>query len=114
MESRRRAADGVITRYVYIELARGAKFDSVRAAVESDPMFAGEQTLVSEVPSLVALEAEGHGVVLERRGTAAQGAHQSLLEGRFEAPVFAARVMLDAARHLPSLKSGAHDYSFWA
>jgi diaminopimelate dehydrogenase len=48
------------------------------------------------------------------RGTASSGAHQNLLlEGRFDVHTFAARVMLDAARRLPSLKAGAHPFSLW-
>jgi diaminopimelate dehydrogenase len=114
LTSEYRGSDGTLTRYVYVELASGARLGTVRAAIESDPMFAGERTLVFEVPSLAALEAEGHGLVLERLGTARHGSHQTLLlEGRFEVPAFAARVMLDAARHLPSLKPGAHPYSLW-
>lgn len=110
-----RGADGALARYVYVELSRGAKLDAVRTAIEADPLFAGERTLVFEVPSLAQLEAEGHGMVLERRGTAARGAHQTLLlEGRFDAATFAARVMLDAVRRLPALGQGAHVYSLWA
>jgi diaminopimelate dehydrogenase len=75
-------------------------------------LFAGEETLVFPVDSVLKLEQEGHGILLERRGTARSGAHQNLLlEGRFDVPTFAARVMLDAARRLPSLEADAHRYS---
>jgi diaminopimelate dehydrogenase len=50
-------------------------------------------------------------VLLERRGSGAQGAHPSLLfEGRFDPVMFAARAMLDAARRVPSLAPGGHRY----
>ena len=49
---------------------------------------------------------------IERRATATAGRHESLLpEARFDAPAFAARVMLDAARGLARLGPGAHHYA---
>jgi diaminopimelate dehydrogenase len=66
---------------------------------------------VFAVDNVAALEAEGQGVLLERRGSGAQGAHPSLLfEGRFDPVMFAARAMLDAARRIPSLAPGGHRY----
>lgn len=110
-----RDADGRLKRYVYVELLKGTELDSVRAALVGDVLFAGEETLVFPVESIAALEEEGHGILLERRGVARSGAHQNLLlEGRFDTRTFAARVMLDAARRLPSLLPGAHRYSLWA
>ena len=51
-------------------------------------------------------------VMLTRVDPARSGAHQNLLlEGRFDVATFAARVMLDAARWLPTLSAGAHRYS---
>jgi len=109
-----RDADGRLKRYVYVELLKGAKVETIGAALAADPLFAGEQTLVFPVESVAALEEEGRGILLERRGVARSGAHQNLLlEGRFDVRTFAARVMLDAARRLPNLKPGAHRYSLW-
>lgn len=83
----------------------------MQAAVAADPAFRGESTQVFPVESVAALEAEGHGVLLERRGTGAHRAHASLLlEGRFDPILLAARTMLDAARYAPRMKVGAHRY----
>jgi diaminopimelate dehydrogenase len=110
-----RDAEGRVTRYVYAQLAPGVDPARVRAALEADPLFAGERTLLFPVESIAALAEAGHGILLERRGTAASGAHQNiLLEARFDVPTFAARVMVDAARRLPALKPGAHRYSLWS
>ena len=99
-------------RYIYVELAPGARLDEVRAAIAADPVFAGEQTEVFAVDSIAGMEAYGHGVLLERRGTGGRGEHPALVfEGRFDPTLFAARVMLDAARRLPQLHRGAHRYS---
>jgi diaminopimelate dehydrogenase len=96
----------------YVALAKAVDLGQVRMLLQSDPLFAGEETLVFQVDSAASLEQEGHGVLLERRGAARGGAHQNLLlEGRFEVASFAARVMLDAARGLPALRPGAHRYS---
>jgi len=109
-----RDASGALRRYVYVELAKGAAIDPVREAFARDPLFAGEDTQVFPVDSVESLEHAARGVVLERLGTARGGAHQNLLlEARFEVATFAARVMLDAARRLASLRPGAHRYSLW-
>jgi diaminopimelate dehydrogenase len=107
-----RSASGAPQRYLYVELARGAQIDKVKTALASDPAFAGEETLVFPVESIAAIEDEGHGIVLTRRGSAKSGAHQSLLlEGRFAPVAFAARAMLEGAAQLPGLRPGAHRFA---
>lgn len=108
-----RGAGGVLQRYVYAVPEPGADVAALRAAVEADPLFAGEPTQFFAVDDLAEVEAEqGQGWVLERRSSEAAGTHASLLlEARFELAGFAARVMLDAARRLPTLRHGAHRYS---
>jgi diaminopimelate dehydrogenase len=107
-----RSADGKIQRYVYVELAPGADDERVAEAIRGEPLFLDEETLVFPVESVAALEEEGRGIVLERRGTAGRTAHQMLLlEARFDLPSLAAQVMLAAARALPNLAAGAHSLS---
>jgi len=107
-----RNADGKPQRYVYVEIGKGADLESIAAAIRGDPLFAGEETLVFAVDSIAALERQGHGLWMERRGVSGQSAHQSLLlEARFDTAIFAAQVMLDAARMLPRSKPGAHHYA---
>jgi len=109
-----RAADGRLQRYIYVQLDSGASVNRVEEVIRADPLYAGEETLVFPVEDLAALEASESGVVLERRSTeaAGPGPHQSLLlEARFDAAAFAARIMLDAVRRLPLLTPGAHSYS---
>lgn len=108
-----RGADGTLQHYVYLELKDGADIEQVRAAIIADPLFAEEQTQVFQVNSLAELEAEeGQGMVLERRSGTAAGVHASLLlEARFMLTAFAAQVMLDAARKIPTLPHGAHRYA---
>lgn len=102
-------AAGAMQRYVYVELEPGADLPRVTQAIEADPLFLDEETLVLPVDSLAALEDEGHGVVLERWGTSAAKPHQRfLLEGRFDFASITAEMMVAAARALPGLPAGAH------
>lgn len=104
-----RAADGKLQRYVYVELELGANVDRVAEAIRADPLFLGEDTQVFPVESLAALEQEGRGVVLDRRGPPGRlGHHHFLLEARFDESVLTAQVMLAAARSLPQLDPGAY------
>jgi diaminopimelate dehydrogenase len=106
-------SDNGASHYVYVELEHGAELAQVQAAIAADPLFAGEATQVFQVADLSEMEDDdGLGVVLDRRGHAAHGPHQSLLlEARFDPTAFSARVMLDAVRKLPGLHRGAHRYA---
>ena len=107
-----RAQGGRMQRYVYVELEPGTDAQAAAEAVQSDPLFLDEETLVIPVDSLAELEHEGHGVVLERLGLAAGDAHQRfLLEGRFDLHSVTAQIMAAAARALPLLSPGAHRLS---
>jgi diaminopimelate dehydrogenase len=107
-----RAADGKVQRYVYVELQRGVDPDRVAEAIRADPLFLGEYTQVFPVESLSALEQEGRGVVLDRRGDSSQLGHQHfVLEARGDDTVLTAQVMLAAARALSDLEPGAYSLS---
>jgi diaminopimelate dehydrogenase len=103
------AGSGKVQRYVYVQLAEGVDLERVTQVIQNDPLFMDEETFVLPVDSVATLEAEGHGVVLERLGTSAGKAHQRfLLEGRFDFVAVTAQVMIAAARALPTLAAGAH------
>lgn len=94
---------GGTRRYVYVQLARGADFERVRAQIEADPLYAGEPTQVLPVPDLAEIEQPAEGVLVERLGEGRAGPHDSLLlEARLDPTGFCARLMLDAARVMPS------------
>lgn len=106
-----RATNGRRQRYVYVELEEGADTDRVIEAIRADPLFLGDETLVFPVESIAALEQEGRGVLLERRGAPGRLGHQQfLLEARFDESLLTAHIMLAAARVLPQLKPGAHSF----
>lgn len=103
------AAHGDTQRYVYVEMEPGADFAQVTAAIQADPLFLHEETLVFPVDSVAAMEREGRGIVLERRSQpAGQGHQQLLLEARFDEATMTARLMVAAALALPTLAPGAH------
>ena len=109
LATERRAMDGALQRYVYVELEPSADADEVEAAIVNDPLFLDEQTLVFAVPSVAALEETDHGVMLERHAAPGETSHASfLLEARYDEAGLAARVMLAAARALPFLQAGAY------
>ncbi len=104
-----RSGEGKLQRYVYVELEEGADPARVEAAIRSDPLFLGEETLVFAVEDIGALEEEGRGVLLERRGSAAAPGHPMLLlEARFDRPTLAAAIMTAAARAIPFCKEGGY------
>ena len=86
-------------RYVYVEFEPGADRNTVADVIRSDPLFLDVETLVLPVQSVAALEEEGHGVIVQRRGTAGRTGHQLLLlEARFDRWALAAQMMIAATR----------------
>ena len=103
------AGNGKIQRYVYVELREGADFEQVSQAIQSDPLFLDEESLVFPVESVALLEDAGRGVVMERRGESGRTGHQFLmLEARFDITALTSEIMVAAARALPRLRPGAH------
>lgn len=103
-----KAGNGSIQRYVYVELEPGADAAEIELAIGEDPLYLGEQTFVFPVASIDGLDEAGRGIVLERHaGSAEDNPASFLLEARFDEAALAARMMLAAARALPTLKSGA-------
>jgi diaminopimelate dehydrogenase len=89
-------------------LEDGADRDWVIESIKTDPVFLGEETLVFPVESVAALEEQGKGIVLERRGASGRIGHQHLLlEARLDVIALTAQMMIAAARVLPMLGVGA-------
>jgi diaminopimelate dehydrogenase len=112
MATELRSAEGVKQNYLYIELEKGVEAQQVEKALRNDPLFAGEETLVFTVDSIASMEEEGHGVLLERRGSAGGAEHQLfLLEARFSEYALSAQVMLAAAKAI--IHRGKRAYSLF-
>lgn len=79
-------------------------------AILADPLFRQEETLVFPVDTIAALEEQGQGLMLKRRGRVGQIGHRHLLmEARGDVvAALTAEVMVSAARAIPTLQAGAH------
>jgi diaminopimelate dehydrogenase len=71
-----RSVEGNRQRYVYVEFAPDADPDRVSVAIRAEPLFLDEETLVFPVESVAALEEQGAGIVLQRRGSAGGAEHR--------------------------------------
>lgn len=99
LATEQRSADGARQNYLYLELEEGCDARQIEQIIRNDPLYAGEELLIFPVDSIASLEEEGHGVVMERRGSAGAADHQLfLLEARFSEYALSAQVMLAAAR----------------
>lgn len=103
------AGAGRQRRTVYVELEPGADFDRVESAIQRDPYFVHDETLVYRVDRLDELVDMGHGVVLERKGVSG-GAHNQLMrfEMRIQNPALTGQILVAAARAALRLSPGAY------
>ncbi|MDR2894595.1 MAG: diaminopimelate dehydrogenase [Alistipes sp.] len=100
---------GVHRREVYIELAPGADFESVAAAIRTDPYFAKDDTRVTEVPSVAALIDMTHGTHIERIGVSGRTAGQKFeFSMRILNPALTAQILVSTARAAVRLRSRGH------
>lgn len=90
---------GLHRRMVYVELEEGADFVQVASAIKSDPYFASDETFVSAVESVDALNDVGHGVNMVRKGVSGR-THNQLFEFNMKInnPALTGQVMVAAAR----------------
>jgi diaminopimelate dehydrogenase len=103
-----RSATGALQRYVYVEFEKNADRDGVIDLIRADPLFADAETLVFPIDDVASIEDEGHGILLERRGTAGKTGHQLLLlDARFDRWALAAQMMVAAARAVVGRPAGA-------
>ena len=90
---------GIHRRMVYVELEKGADFAAVEAAIKSDPYFVHDETHVTQVESVDALNDVGHGVNLVRKGVSGK-THNQLLEFNMKInnPALTAQILVNVAR----------------
>lgn len=100
---------GIHRRMVYVELEEGADFAKVEAAIKSDPYFVHDETHVTAVPSVDALNDVGHGVNLVRKGVSGK-THNQLFEFNMKInnPALTAQVLVNVARASMRQKAGCY------
>ena len=100
---------GLHRRMVYVELEPGADFKKIEAAILADPYFCHDETHVTQVESVAALNDVGHGVNLVRKGVSGKTHNQ-----RFEFnmsinnPALTGEVLVMAARASVKQKAGCY------
>lgn len=96
-------------RQVYVELEAGANEEQVRQAILADDYFAHDETIVTFVPSVAALEDVGHGVHMMRKGVSGVTHNQRLtFEMQINNPALTAQMMVASARATQRLTPGAY------
>jgi len=103
------AGTGVHRRMVYVELEAGADFRKVEESIKTDPYFAKDQTVVTQVADVDALIDMGHGVLMERKGVSGQS-HNQRIEFRMNInnPALTGQIMVACARAAMLQRPGAY------
>ena len=91
--------EGIHRRMVYVELEEGADFATIENAIKTDPYFVHDETHVTQVDCVDALNDVGHGVNLVRKGVSGQ-THNQLFEFNMKInnPALTAQVLVNVAR----------------
>lgn len=100
---------GIHRRMVYVELEPGTDFATVEAAILADPYFVNDETHVTQVDDVDALNDVGHGVNLVRKGVSGT-THNQLFEFNMKInnPALTGQVLVCAARAAVRLQPGAY------
>lgn len=86
-------------RMVYIELEKGADFDTVASAIKNDAYFVHDETHVMQVESVAALQDVGHGVNLTRKGVSGTTDNQRIeFNMTINNPALTGQILVSAAR----------------
>lgn len=90
---------GIHRRMVYVELLPGYDEATVAAAIKADPYFASDETHVTVVESVDALNDVGHGVNMVRKGVSGTTHNQMLeFDMKINNPALTGQVLVCVAR----------------
>jgi len=96
-------------RMVYVELADGADFEAVKAAILADDYFSHDETHVTRVDDVDALIDKGHGVLMTRKGVSGVTQNQNFsFTMSINNPALTAQVMTACARAVMKQAPGAY------
>ena len=100
---------GIHRRLVYVELEEGADFAKVEAAVKTDPYFVHDETFVTQVPCVAALNDVGHGVNMVRKGVSGRTHNQNFeFNMSINNPALTGQVLVMAARAAARQRPGCY------
>ena len=100
---------GIHRRMVYIELKDGYDYETVAAAIKSDPYFVNDETHVTVVPSVDDVIDMGHGVNLTRKGVSGTTQNQLFeFNMRINNPALTGQVLVCVARAAMRQRPGCY------
>ena len=100
---------GIHRRMVYIELKDGYDYETVAAAIKSDPYFVNDETHVTVVPSVDDVIDMGHGVNLTRKGVSGVTQNQLFeFNMRINTPALTGQVLVCVARAAMRQRPGCY------
>ena len=100
---------GIHRRMVYIELEDGYDYETVAAAIKSDPYFVNDETHVTVVPSVDDVIDMGHGVNLTRKGVSGVTQNQLFeFNMRINNPALTGQVLVCVARAAMRQRPGCY------
>ena len=100
---------GIHRRMVYIELKDGYDYETVAAAIKSDPYFVNDETHVTVVPSVDDVIDMGHGVNLTRKGVSGVTQNQLFeFNMRTNNPALTGQVLVCVARAAMRQRPGCY------
>ena len=100
---------GIHRRMVYIELKDGYDYETVAAAIKSDPYFVNDETHVTVVPSVDDVIDMGHGVNLTRKGVSGVTQNQLFeFNMRINNPALTGQMLVCVARAAMRQRPGCY------
>ena len=100
---------GIHRRMVYIEMKDGYDYETVAAAIKSDPYFVNDETHVTVVPSVDDVIDMGHGVNLTRKGVSGVTQNQLFeFNMRINNPALTGQVLVCVARAAMRQRPGCY------
>ena len=100
---------GIHRRMVYIELKDGYDYETVAAAIKSDPYFVNDETHVTVVPNVDDVIDMGHGVNLTRKGVSGVTQNQLFeFNMRINNPALTGQVLVCVARAAMRQRPGCY------
>lgn len=96
-------------RMVYIEVADGSDFETVKSTILNDDYFKKDETIIQQVDSVDVLKDAGHGVKITRKGVSGKTDNQIFeFDMRINNPALTAQILVSTARAATRQASGAY------
>lgn len=96
-------------RMVYIEIADGFEFETVKSTILNDDYFKKDDTVIQQVDNVDELKDAGHGVKITRKGVSGKTDNQIFeFDMRVNNPALTAQILVSSARAATKQAPGAY------